>query len=322
MSESKPVAGVDLGGTKIHALIVTVDGEVLGEDRRPTLAAQGADIVIERIVASVRSALEEAKLDTSALAGVGISTPGPCDPARGIVTNAPNLPGFVDLPLAQRVGKALGVPAILENDAAAACYGEYRYGAGRGYEHIVYVTLGTGIGGGIIIDGRLYSGASGGAGEVGHVVVDDRAVDCNCGSRGCVETLASGRAIARDAAAALAAGQCPALAELVAGGEPTAELVLEAAQRGDDVSRKVLERAGYYLGLGLAGLLNCFNPQALILGGGLLGLGDLYLGPALRTARERAFEQIVADVTFTNASLPDRAGALGAAALLIERTRR
>ncbi len=322
MTERRLAVGVDLGGTKIYSLTATAEGEVLGEDRCPTQAAAGPEAVIGRLVESVRRALDQAGATTDEIVGVGLSTPGPCDPARGIVTNPPNLPGWGDVPLARFVSERLGVPTVLENDAAAACYGELRFGAGRGYQHIVYVTLGTGIGGGIIIDGRIYGGASGAAGEVGHLIIAEDGPLCGCGNRGCLEALASGLAIAREAAAALDGGRCPVLAELVDEATPTAELVHQAALQGDATAREIIERAGHHLGLGLAGLLNCFNPQALILGGGLLGLGDLYLEPAMRTARAGAFDQILADVTITQAKLRERAGALGAAALIIEHERR
>ena len=310
-------AGVDLGGTKIHTVVANAEGSVLGEDRRPTDAAEGPDAVVARIAASVRAAAGQAGAPVDALLGVGISSPGPCDPKRGVVTNAPNLPGFHDIPLTRLVGAALGLPALLENDANAACYGEFRFGAGRGLRHIVYVTLGTGIGGGIIIDGKIYEGASGAAGEVGHIVVDHDGPPCNCGGRGCVEALASGPAIARAATEAVAEGRSPALARLAAGGRLTAELVHQAALQGDETAREIIGRAGYFLGVGLIGVLNTLNPQALILGGGLVGLGDLYLGPAISVAKSDAFQQIMADVTITTAALGARAGALGAAALVM-----
>ena len=322
MSEPRPVVGVDLGGTKIFSLVATAEGQVLGEDRRPTQAEEGRDAVIGRLVDFVRRGLGEANVTTGELAGVGISTPGPCDPERGIVTGPPNLPGWRDVPLTQLVSDAMGVPVLLENDAAAAAYGELHFGAGQGCRHLVYVTLGTGIGGGIIIDGRIYGGASGAAGELGHLVIVEDGPPCGCGNRGCVEALASGLAIAREATAAVRGGRSPMLAELAGDAPPTAELVHQAAMRGDDVSREIIERAGRYLGLGLVGLLNCFNPEALILGGGLLGLGDLYLGPAVRIAREGAFDQVVADVRITEAKLGGRAGALGAAALISAREQR
>ena len=322
MSKARPVVGVDLGGTKIFSLVATAEGEVPGEDRCLTHAEEGRDAVIGRLVDSVRRAMAQANVTTGEIAGIGIATPGPCDPKRGVVTGPPNLPGWRNVPLTQLVSDAMGVPVLLENDAGAAAYGELRFGAGQGCRHLVYVTLGTGIGGGIIIDGRIYGGASGAAGEVGHLVIVEDGPLCGCGNRGCVEALASGLAIAREAAAAVRGGRSPMLAELVGDAPSTAELVHQAAMRGDDASREIIERAGQYLGLGLVGLLSCFNPEALILGGGLLGLGDLYLGPAIRMAREGAFDQIVADVRITEAKLGERAGALGAAALISEREQR
>ena len=319
MSERALAAGVDLGGTKIYTLVATADGEVLGEDRRPTQAQEGPDAVIGRVVDSVRRAMGQAGAGKDDVVGVGLSTPGPCDPERGVVSEAPNLAGWRNIPLAQIAGEALEMPALIEHDAAAACYGEYRFGAGQGFRHIIYVTLGTGVGGGFIIDGRIYHGATGAAGEVGHLILDENGPACTCGNRGCVEAFASGPAIAREATEAVHAGRSPLLAELAGGDQMTAELVHQAAQQGDEAAREVIERAGHYLGLGLVGVLNSFNPQCLILGGGLLGLGDLYLEPALRAVRQGAFKQILTDVTITRAKLGNRAGSLGAAALIMER---
>jgi glucokinase len=319
----QPAAGVDLGGTKIYALVATPDGDVLGEDRRPTEALSGGpDAVIARMAASVRAALEAAGLAAGGVCGVGISSPGPCDPERGIVTSAPNLGGWRDVHLTDAISRALGRPALLEHDATAACYGEFRFGAGRGFRHLVYVTLSTGVGGGIMVDGKVYHGASGAAGEIGHLIVDEDGPPCGCGNRGCVEALASGLAIAREARAAIADGRSALLAEIAGNGEATAELVGRAARQGDPVARAIISKAGHFAGLGLAAVINFFNPQALILGGGLLGLGDLYLGPALEAARADAFDQAFSDVTIAEAALGERASALGAAALMMERSPR
>ncbi len=318
MPKPRLAVGVDLGGTKIYSLVADSEGHVLGEDRRPTNAVLGVDSVVERIVASARAALHNANVELADVLGLGISTPGPCDPARGLISEAPNL-GWINVPLVELVRKKVGVPTLLENDAAAAAYGEMRFGAARGKQHVVYVTLGTGIGGGIIIDGRIYRGASGAAGEVGHLVLEPDGVLCGCGARGCLEALASGTAIERDAQKAIAEGRSAVMAEIAGDRGVTGEVVLEAAQRGDAAAEEIIQRAGRYLGLGLVGLLNTFNPEALILGGGLVGLGDLYLGPAFAAARECGFEQILNDVTMTTAELGGRSGALGAAALINDR---
>jgi len=310
--------GVDLGGTKIYSLVAAVDGQVLGDDRRLTQPEDGTDAVVQRIVESARVALEQAGRSMADMVGFGISTPGPCDPERGVITEAPNL-FWTNVPLVRLVRAQVGIPTLLENDAAAAAYGELRYGAGQGKRHLVYVTLGTGIGGGIIIDGRIYRGASGAAGEVGHMVLVPDGPRCNCGGRGCLEALSSGTAIERDARLAVDEGRSAKMSELAAGRGLTAELVLEAARQGDKVAREIIEQAGRYLGLGLIGLLNIFNPEALILGGGLIGLGELYLEPALTTTNEGGFDQVLEDVTISTAALGgSKAGALGASALALE----
>jgi glucokinase len=319
MTSRDVIAGVDLGGTKIYSLIATVDGDVLGSDRCMTEAAGGPAVVVQRIAESVRRALDAAGSSIDAISGVGISSPGPCDPSRGLVTDAPNLPGFHNIPLTKLVSEALDVPAVLENDANAAAYGEYRFGAGKGFDDLLFITLGTGIGGGIIIDGRVYAGASGAAGEVGHLILKEDGPPCNCGSRGCLEALSSGPAMAREASEALASGRAPGLARIVGEDVPTMEQVYEAARQGDAACREVIQRGGRYLGLALVGLLDVFNPRALILGGGLTNLRDLYIDPAIEIARRGAFPQVIADVTIRTAELGDAAGALGAAALLPER---
>jgi glucokinase len=319
VSQQRLAIGVDLGGTKIKTVVADKDGHVAGEDLRPTEARLGPDGVIARIADSARQACAQAGVDSGETIGVGISSPGPVNPQKGIVTDAPNLPGWHNIHITKLVQDATGLPALLENDANAAAYGECLFGAAKALLHVVYVTLGTGIGGGLIIDGSIYEGASGAAGEVGHLVVLPDGPICNCGNRGCVESLASGPAIARDAARLVTDGRAPKLAHLAEGRTLTAELVLEAARDGEDAAREVLHRAGYYLGLGLTGLLNVFDPQALVLGGGLVNLGDFYLGPAIETARKGAFPQIIADVVITTAKLGDRAGALGAAALVFNR---
>ncbi len=316
--DERIAAGVDLGGTKILSIAATADGRVLGEDRCPTDAAEGPDAVIGRIVASLRRAIDAAGATPESIIGAGISTPGPCDPSRGLVLDAPNLPGWKNVELARIVRAQLGTPTVLEHDAAAACYGECRYGAGIGKRHVVYATLGTGVGGGIVIDGKIYGGASGVAGEIGHMIIEPEGPHCNCGGRGCVEAFASGVAIGREADASIADGRMPLLAELADGGPATAELVLRAAEEGEREARRILERAGHYLGLGLAGVLNSFNPELLILGGGLVNLGSYYIEPAVETMRERALEQVLDGLTVTNAQLGGRAGALGAVALMVD----
>ena len=315
----RPRIGIDLGGTKIYSLLATEEGRVLGEDRCPTQASGGPDAVIGRIVSSLRRALDRAGVTTNEIAGVGISSPGPCDPARGIVTNAPNLPGWREIPLARVVGEALGVPALLENDAAAACYGEYRFGAGRGLRHILYVTLSTGIGGGIIIDGEMYGGKSGAAGELGHVVIDMNGPPCGCGARGCLEALASGTAIARKGEELAESGRSPTLAGLRREeGRVTAEMMQRAAAMGDTASREAFREAGHYFGVALASYVNIFDPEVIVIGGGVAKAGDLLLEQAGVTMRASAMAQPLKGVRLVVSELGDFVGALGMLARLTE----
>lgn len=319
MSEGRRLAvGVDLGGTKIYTALCTPAGDVLAEDRRPTEGSSGPDAVIARIIDSIRDALASAGVTASDLAGIGLSSPGPLDYQRGIVTDAANLPGWHNIPLAARIRDAFSVPALLENDADAAAWGERRFGVAQRLQHIVLVTLGTGIGGGLILDGRIYRGASGAAGEVGHMTVDPAGPPCGCGAgRGHLEALASGRAFARDAAAAIERGESELLAQLSKDEGPSAKTVGLAASQGDHVSQRMIEDAGRWLGLGLASLVNIFNPQAVVLRGGLLNLGERYLAPARRLALEGAFPQTARDARVLDGTLGDRAGALGVAALML-----
>src|SRR5579883_2574637 len=220
------VGAVDLGGTKIFAAIVDEHGRIVASERRPTEAALGPDAVIERMVEALRTAAASADLRTEALHAIGVAAAGPVDAKRGMVTNPPNLPGWVEVPLVARVHAALGLPTVLENDANASAVGEHAFGAGRGADDMVYLTISTGIGAGIIIGGRLYAGASGAAGEVGHMTVLPDGPLCGCGRRGCLEAMASGTGIAREGAAAAGAGRSALLAQLAGEwGEMTSEVV-------------------------------------------------------------------------------------------------
>ncbi len=301
------------------ALVARETGEVLGLCRQPTDAHEGPRAVVERIVACAREALVEAGTSLEAVVGVGAMAAGPLDLARGVITTPPNLPGWRDVPLRDMLREAFGLPVLLENDANAQAYGEYRFGAGRGALNLLFVTVSTGIGGGIVMDGRIYHGASGAAGEVGHLPLDPAGPPCGAGHPGDLEAMASGLAIAREAQSALLRGACPVLRRLVSEDrQASAETVAEAAALGDADANEILERAGRYLGMGLAGLVNVLNPDTVVLGGGLTNIGDRYLAPAREELARRAFPQALADVRVAIGSLGERAGALGAVALMAE----
>jgi len=313
------LGAVDLGGSKILSVVADEEGRILGEDRRPTQAGEGPEAGLERIAASLEAALAEAGLRRDDLRAVGVCSPGPIDPARGVIPEAPNLPGWHDVPVCQYLADRLGVPAILENDATAAAYGEFVYGAGRGCRHIVYITLSTGIGGGLVLDGRLYRGASGAAGEIGHITIDADGPLCGCGKPGHVEAFASGRAIAGEGEAVLARGGSPLLARLAEeDGELTAATVHRAADAGDAEAIRIVRRAGYYLGIALAAYVDIFNPEVIIIGGGLRHIRDHYLGPAEQEMYRRAMQEPLKVVRLVEAELGDYSGVMGVVALLRE----
>ena len=309
-------AGVDLGGTKILVIIADEQGKVLAEDRVLTHASEGPEAVIARVVEALRQAASAAGIDVRALRAGGVSAPGPIDAPAGIITQPPNLPGWHDVPLARLLQEQLGAPFVLENDANCGAVGEHLFGAGKGLHDLIYVTVSTGIGGGIIIDDKLYVGASGAAGEVGHMVISRTGPKCGAGHVGCLEAFASGTAIAARADEAIAQGRLPRTARLAEHNPPlTAETVYLAAQQGEAEASAMIAEAGSYLGLGLASMVNAFNPQAIVLGGGLTNMGEMLLGPAVDTARERSFAQSFADVRIVEGELGERAAALGAVAV-------
>lgn len=319
-SQGKYFAAVDLGGSKILSVIARPDGSRLGEDRRTTEAQEGPEAVLERIVASIDGALEEADVGRGELAALGVCSPGPCDIEAGVIGSAPNLPGWHDVPICRYLEDRLGVPAVLENDATAAALGEHVFGAGRGCRHMVYITVSTGIGGGLIINGKLYRGASGTAGEIGHITIDPDGPLCGCGNYGCLEAFASGVALAAQGEALIAHGASPLLARLAQQeGGVTGGTVCRAAEQGDLEARRIVERAGYYLGIGLAAYVNVLNPEAIIIGGGLAKVGELLFGPARAEMEKRAFTEPVAAVRLERAALGDYVGVMGVVALLRER---
>lgn len=318
---SRPLfAGIDLGGTKILVLIADADGRIVGSARAATLADEGPERVIDRIMGTLSDAAKAAGVETASLDAVGISAPGPIDARAGVITDPPNLPGWHDVPLARIVHERSGLPALLENDANCGAVGEHNFGAGRGSRDMIFVTISTGIGGGVIIANELYAGASGAAGEVGHIGVSAEGPKCGAGHTGCLEAFSSGTAIAARATEMIAAGELPLTARIAAGAPPlSAEDVYEAARQGEAAAEAMITTAGRYLGIGLASIINAFNPQAIILGGGLTNVGDMILSPALETARARSFEQSFRDVRVVIGELGERAPALGALAVARKR---
>jgi glucokinase len=317
------VLAVDLGGTNIRVALISDKVAVLDRASRDTLADEGPRAVVGRIFAAIDHILDKNNMTPGA---ISIAAPGAIDIRNGIVTASPNLPGWHNIALRDMVAEKCGVPAYLIHDANAAALGEQQLGAGKGARNLIYLTVSTGIGGGIIIDGRLYSGASGSAGELGHMTIDINGPRCSCGNTGCLEVLASGKAVAREAIRRIAGGERSALTDMVAGNlkDITAEKVWLAAQGGDSLADEVISQAAAYLGVGLVNIVNIFNPEVIVIGGGMSRMGDRLLEPARQMVKERAFALPAQAVRIVTAELGDDAGLLGAAifALSQRNTRR
>ncbi|MFC1910132.1 ROK family protein [Chloroflexota bacterium] len=314
----KPVLAVDIGGTKILATIISPDYKIMAEERLASVAFEGPDAVISRIFSGIDTMLGQYKCQQ--LHSISIASAGIIDTNQGIITHSPNLPGWVNMPLRGIIKDRYKMDTHLINDASAAALSEHRFGAGRGLYDLVYVTVSTGIGGGIIIDGRLYTGASGCAGEVGHMIIDAAGQECLCGSRGCLEALSSGIAMAREAVKRMKNGENTLLRQMSGGNTDkiTAELIADAARRGDKLAIDVINQAASYLGMGLANIVNIFNPEMIIIGGGVSKMGGLLFEPAKRVMNEKAFKLPAGAVRVVPAELGDNMGVLGAAVFALE----
>ncbi len=324
MQETKkselPVLAIDVGGTKIFAAIISNKGQVIAREYCLTLADEGPEAVINRILSAIDHLLSQRNIDLSQLGSISIAAAGAIDFKKGLITSSPHLPGWHDVPLRDIVKEKYKVNTFLINEANAAALGEYYFGVGQGVNNLVLLTVGTGIGGGIIINGRLYSGASGSAGEIGHTIIDVNGPRCSCGNTGCLEALVSGTAVAKEAIRRIRQGERSSLTESVGGKieNITAEKVSLAARAGDSLALEVILKAATYLGVGLANVVNIFNPEMIIIGGGMAKMGDLLLNPARQVVRERAFALSAQAVQIVPAQLGDDAGVLGAAVLAFQ----
>jgi len=309
--------GIDLGGTKIITALVDTEGRIISRDYRETEAARGPAAVMARMIDAASRVMNGGGVAAAQISGVGVAAPGPIDAKSGMVTTPPNLPGWRSVPLRQWIQDELGLPTALENDANAAALAEHRFGAGRRTKHMIYVTASTGIGGGFILNGELYNGATGGAGEIGHMTILPQGPHCGCGNRGCLEALASGRAIAREARERVKCGVPTLIADL-AEGDPdriSAKLVAQADAQGDIEAQEILDEAMTYLGVGMANLVNLFNPELIVIGGGLTKMGERLFDPVRRIVDRRAFRTAAQVVNVVPAQLGDDVGVLGAAAV-------
>ncbi len=311
------VLAADLGGTQIRVALCDVQGQILRRLARPTQAAEGPEAVIRRLIEAIGETIGDTPV--AQVIGAGIVAPGPLDPIAGIILDPPNLPGWHNVPLRNIISAHFGLPTFLGNDANLAALAEYTFGAGRGRPDMIYLTISTGVGSGIIVDGRLLLGAHGLGAEAGHMIVNPDGPLCGCGHHGCLEAYASGTAITRDIVTRIKAGKKTRISKMV-GGDPTkvdARVIAEAAKLGDKLAIRAFRRAGRNLGIGITNLLRLFNPTMIVLGGSVAKAGPLLLDPMWAAIKEYTPQIYWEGLAIVPAALGDDVGLLGAVALVL-----
>ncbi len=319
----KPVVGIDLGGTNIVGILITQRGDILTKKRKKTFAQEGKDRVIAQVVGCINDLLEEGEtlgVSSKEILGIGVGSPGPLNRKKGIVYYPPNLPGWENVPLRRILKDKVGISVFIENDANATALGEWWLGAGKNVNNLILLTLGTGIGGGIIIGGEVYHGSRDMGAELGHIVIKEGGMICGCGIRGCLEAYASATGVVKRARAAIKQGYKTILKSLV-GDNPeglTCELVFQAAREKDPLALWLVEETGRYLGVGIGSLVNVLNPEMVILSGGMIKAGDLLLNPVRRFVKLFSMKALIEKVEIVPGNLGDEAGAIGAAATVLK----
>jgi len=315
LATGEPIAiAVDLGGTQFRVAAVTRQPLILHRVAEPTRADAAPDVVIADIARAVSDVC--ARVSRSPVIGLGVAAPGPLDHVSGVVFQAPNLPTWRDVPLADELRRRTGLPVLLGNDANLAALAEARCGAGRGAEHLVYLTLSTGVGSGFVVDGHLLLGKDGAAAEAGHMSLSLDGPLCGCGNRGCLEAYASGTGLVNRALEAIASGRASNLARH--GAALDARDIEAAAERGDALAAELIEEAGAALGLGVRNLLHLFNPEIVVIGGGVSRIGAPLWDPMLRVVDSDALSVYRQNLRIVPAALGDDSGLLGAALLVHE----
>lgn len=316
MADKINFIGIDLGGTNIKAALVNTEtGEIAAVRSTPTHAREGHDAVLAQMAVLIEEIILASNLSKDNVGGIGIGIPGALDLERGTTVFLPNLPGnWRNVPVRDQLARLSHLPVAILNDARSMTLGEWKFGAGRGFDTACY-TLGTGIGGGLVINGRLHLGINGSAGELGHVSVDLNGPKCGCGSQGCIEAYASGPAIAALGMKAVVQGRNTTIADMCGGdlNKITPELVCEAARRGDEAAREIYEFAGTVIGAGIANVITAVTPRRIVIGGGVAAAGELILDPIRRSMRARVFLVDALQVEVVAAQLGNNAGLIGAA---------
>lgn len=320
----KKYIGCDLGGTNLRAAIVDVNNNsaVLHQMKIPTLAREGHEAVMQRMADLILETIRSANLSKEDIGGIGIGVPGVLDLEKGETLFLPNLPGtWPHVPLQATITRLTGLPVVLLNDVRSITHGEWRFGAGRGVDTLAVFAIGTGIGGGLVINGQLHLGIGGTGGELGHTVIDFNGPRCGCGNYGCLEAYASGPAISAMGIKAVAQGLTTLLSEMCNYDLNliTPELVAQAAQEGDEIAKEIFEKAGFYLGIAAGNICSAIGPRRIIVTGGVSQAGELLLAPLRRTMRERVTVMPIDQVEVVRSQLGSNAGVIGVACWAADR---
>lgn len=308
--------GVDVGGTNVKIALVSDKGKIIYSNSIPTRAEMGYEYTINSMKDAIRELLKETKLESKNIEGMGFGFPGQIDCEKGIVRLAPNIPGWVNVPIAEIMENEFGIPTRVDNDVRTAALGELNYGAGVGCKNLVCITVGTGIGSGLVVNGKLVRGAQNAAGELGHIKLNMQGGPlCGCGDRGCLEAYASGPAIVALAEEYIRGGKSTKYREL-ANPDITPYIVAVAAKEGDLVAKQIFNIIGEYIGMGLTSIINLLNPEKVIIGGGVAEAGDILFNPIRETIQKRAMTIQKESVEIVPAQLGNTAGVIGASLLI------
>ena len=318
--KKKFTIGVDLGGTNIVSAIVDYQGKIVSSLKVPTLAENGREATIKRIIETIHKNIAQSNIAPGNIIGIGIGAPGPLDIKKGVINFAPNLPGWRDVPLKKILEDEFNLKVVLENDANAAAWGERCFGVGRGVDNLVCFTLGTGIGGGIIINGKIYHGNNCGAAELGHITVNKDGPRCNCGNYGCLEAYSSATGIKNRIKKRIKEGIKSKFLNFDNNNDELLEslrlkLIFETARKGDKLTKDIVEEAITYLGIAIANIVNILNPEMVVLVGGITNEGEKLLSPIREEVKKRAFYSNYKSLKIVIGELGGNAGVLGAAAL-------
>lgn len=309
--------GIDVGGTNVKIALVDSNGKIGYSNTIPTRAEMGYEYTINNMKQAIRDLMTETKLSAKDIEGIGFGLPGQVDFKSGIVRLITNIPGWVEIPLAKMIEDEFHIPTRIDNDVRCAALGELNFGAGKGCQNLICITVGTGIGSGLIINGKLVRGASNAAGEIGHIKLQmhDGPI-CGCGDTGCLEAFASGPAIVAMAEEYILGGKSTKYREMANGNDITPFIVAEAAKAGDAVAKRIFTRMGEYIGIGMASVVNLLNPEKIIIGGGVADAGDILLNPLKETIKNRAMKIAGETVEVVPAQLGNTAGVIGASLLI------